>query len=85
MASTSAAGERPANVRTVISLLDIKQQAYRSPPLSALRAESRLAKKKTETTMRKRKGKGRNQSVPARHYSYEGRKNTKREKKAKVQ
>lgn len=31
--------------------------------------------------MRKRKGKGHNLPVPARHFSYEGRKNTKREKK----
>ncbi len=31
--------------------------------------------------MRKRKGKGHNLPVPARNYSYEGRKNTKRERK----
>ncbi len=34
--------------------------------------------------MRKRKGKGHNQPVPARHYRYEGKKNSKREKKVKV-
>ncbi|AHB49887.1 hypothetical protein W911_03490 [Hyphomicrobium nitrativorans NL23] len=34
--------------------------------------------------MRKRKGKGRNVPTPARKYSYEGRNNTKREKR-KVQ
>lgn len=34
--------------------------------------------------MRKRKGRGHNLPVPARHYRYEGKRNTKRERKAKV-
>ena len=34
--------------------------------------------------MRKRKGKGHNMPAPARHYRYEGKKNTKRERKLKV-
>lgn len=33
--------------------------------------------------MRKRKGKGHNRPVPARNFPYEGRNNTKREKKVK--